>query len=431
MPSVRSTPEGPPKAARGLGSTRTFLPVPNLGSYGAFYARWCRRLAVRLMGPPAGLSRDEDPVGRVRKCGWVRLMNTVSVEVERESGRGRYGGLMACGSIWACPVCSANIRHQRSLEIEQGALEWLRRGGALVMVTLTTRHHRGMPLDDLWQMVIDAFGHLRSGRPSQRLRHALGEVGYVRSLEVTTGRNGWHPHLHLLLFVKGDPEAAAARIEHEWGERWCAFIGDRGFPRPQMPHAVHARAVTKSDVGDYLAKVQDGYGGEWGPSQEIARGDLKRPRGESGQTPFGLIDEYVAGDLSALAAWREYEAHSKGRSAIRWSRGLRDLLGVDEVSDGVAAERAQWQADPVWVLTDDEWDVVISANADYDLLVAAEEGGQPAVVAMLLRLFGFDSPEDLACPSCEWNTDGHRTRSCSTCLDRLRTISGRTDHVAS
>lgn len=379
------------------------------------------------MGPAAGLTRAEDPIARVRKCGWVRLAFNVSMLRERDGGRCRLGGLVVCGSIHCCPVCSANIRHQRMIEIEAAACEWLARGGSLVMVTLTTRHRRGMPLADLWGLLSKAWNATTSGRRGKADRERWGMVGYIRSTEVTWGLNGWHPHLHLLLFVQGDADAIAREVEASWGERWAGFIARQGFPRPSKRRGVQASPVHQSDVGKYLAKVQDGFGGEWSPAHELTRGDLKKSRGEHGATPFGLVARYVEdGDLVALAAWREWERASKNRRAIEWSRGLRDLLEVEEIDDQSAAERDAYATDPLYLFTPDEWDVIIAAEADFDAIEAAEQDGTQGVVQLLRGLFGFDQTgEALACPRCEWNGDGLRSKSCDDCAARLRAISGR------
>ena len=29
----------------------------------------------------------------------------------------------------------------------------------------------------------------------------MGKIGHIKALEVTHGRNGWHPHYHILIFT--------------------------------------------------------------------------------------------------------------------------------------------------------------------------------------------------------------------------------------
>ena len=46
-----------------------------------------------------------------------------------------------------------------------------------------------------------------------------------------------------------------------------------------------------------------------------------------------LLDMYDKGDRRAGYLFEEYAYAFKGKNQLVWSRGLRDLLGVDEVSD--------------------------------------------------------------------------------------------------
>lgn len=379
------------------------------------------------MGPALGFDRDTDPIARTRKCGWVRLAHNVSLDRERATGQCRYGGLLVCGAIHVCPVCSANIRHRRQLEIEAAALEWLSRGGELVMVTLTTRHYRGMPLDQLWSAVTGGWNAASSGRRGQADKRRWGMVGYQRSIEVTHGENGWHPHAHGLLYVQGNSATIARELEQLWYPRWADHIVSLGLPRPSKLRGIRANPVRASELGAYLAKVQDGFDGpSWSPSHELTRGDLKRARGEHGRTPFGLVEDYLHGSMQALAAWREWEVASKGRRAIEWSRGLRDLLDIETITDQLAAERAEYVTDPLYLLTPDEWDVVLAAEADFDLLEAGELDGTLGVMQLLRVLFGFDlTGEPLSCSRCTWTLNGLRSKSCPDCEKRLRAVSGR------
>lgn len=382
------------------------------------------------MGVPAGMTREEDPIRRTRMCGWVRIATNVSVEheVQGPDPLPRYGGLVVCGAIHVCAVCAANIRYQRSLEIGHAARAHLEAGGSLVMLTLTVPHSRGMPLDELWSLVSEGWHACATGRYRKADRKRWGRVDYVRAVEVTHGGNGWHPHLHVLLFLDGtdDLEARAAEVEQSWWERWSTFVVGRGYRQPSREHGVDARAVSTSTIGDYLVKVQDGDMPEgsaaWGPSQEMARADLKRS-GRGNTTPFGLVDRWMADkDVQALAAWREWEVSSKGRRVLTWSRGLKDRYDVHELDDQTAAERRQWEAEVLYLLCPDEWDVVRDAGADFALLEEAAMGGREAVEAYLRDLLGID---ELSCDQCEHNHDGLRTRPCNDCGARLRAVSGR------
>jgi hypothetical protein len=413
---------GTGKQAANLGTTRVIHPDQIARVYRAIGGRFETRREVRVMGPGPGFTRDSDPIARVRKCGFTRISTNVSVEQEDATGRARYGGLMVCGSIHCCPVCSANIRHRRMLDIEAAALRWLADGGSLVMVTLTTRHFMGMPLDALWSMLSKAWNATTSGRRGKADRERWGMLGYIRATEVTHGANGWHPHLHLLLFVQGDAEQIASEVEATWGQRWRGYITGRGWPAPSIERGVRVSPVTGSTVGQYLAKCQDGLGGDWSPALELARGDLKTSRGES-VTPFGLLERIGSGCHQSLAVWREWEQASKGKKAIQWSRGLREALGVEDVDDQSAAERNEYVASLLYLMVPEEWEAVRMADgSDFELLMRAEQDGVQGVREFIAELLGID-PDDLDCERCTYTREGFRTRACDQCKQRMMATS--------
>lgn len=41
---------------------------------------------------------------------------------------------------WACPVCSAKVRHERALSLSAAVVRWVDAGGGLLFPTLTLAH---------------------------------------------------------------------------------------------------------------------------------------------------------------------------------------------------------------------------------------------------------------------------------------------------
>ena len=76
----------------------------------------------------------------------------------------------------------------------------------------------------------------------------------------------------------------------------------------------------------------------------------------------------------------------KGAAQLYWSRGLKALVGVDEISDEAIAERADDEAVLLGRLLPAQWEVVLRAGARAQLLDAAELGGWEAVLALLTAL---------------------------------------------
>lgn len=119
----------------------------------------------------------------------------VAVVVSEGASGARAAGfreLSTCGSVWACPRCSAVIAHHRAGELRQGFEAWRATGGAVALLTLTMRHHAGDRLSDLWGALAGAWSRLLAGRQWKRFKEDAGLVGTLRVVEVTHGAHGWH-----------------------------------------------------------------------------------------------------------------------------------------------------------------------------------------------------------------------------------------------
>lgn len=267
---------------------------------------------------------------------WFPSATDVVVETGRELVA-HVSGITRCGSPWACPVCAPAGRERRARDIDQGIAEALDRGYGVTFLTQTVRHHRADELAPRLDVISQALRWTLKGEPWERRKAALDYAGAIKAVEVTHGVNGWHPHSHSLLVTRRPLDRDDLADLEEWiYGRWSAVVERRGFGSITRAHGVDVRPVTTSDdLGGYLTKVEGG----WGAGLELARADLKRPKGK-GRTPLSFLAEFVeTGELAPLRRWREYETATAGRRAIVWSPGLRaELLpGVEELTDVEAA----------------------------------------------------------------------------------------------
>src|SRR6478672_9784355 len=103
----------------------------------------------------ARCSGANQPWNGVRKCGGVTVGGSGHVMIRSNAGVAHYAGLTTCGSIWACPVCSANIRNTRATEISEATAAWDRAGNSVYMITFTAPHDMGMKLRPLMTTIAD------------------------------------------------------------------------------------------------------------------------------------------------------------------------------------------------------------------------------------------------------------------------------------
>lgn len=306
----------------------------------------------------------------------------VQVRQSAESRRCYYSGLMACGSVWVCPVCASKIQQVRSGELRQAIAAAASLGLTVAMLTLTIPHTRHDQLSELLEGFTGALGALLRGRKwTKELRPAYGIAGYVRALEVTWGEaSGWHPHAHVLLFLEAG--ADLAQLADALFPSWETAVKNRGLGQ------VSRAAFTLQDgthANRYVTKL--GTELEWGPAEELTRGHTKSASGPR-YSPFDLLGEYAYNaDARAGALFREYVEVFHGRRQLQWSQGLKkQLLGAEGLTDEQIAD-SLGQADAVLAtLTVDDWGLVRRARLRGSLLLVAELEGAAGVHHLLASL---------------------------------------------
>lgn len=318
-------------------------------------------------------------VHRTAGCNWLRHGD---VQVHQKEGRAHYSGLIHCGSVWACPVCSAKIQEQRRQEIAT-AVDWAYAEGLQpVLVTLTFPHRSWHQIDDLLEQQRDALTRLRSGKAWQKLKGRYGFQGLIRSLEITHGQNGWHPHTHELWFISKNADAAA--LAGEVRKRWRSSCqraglldaGDAGFDE----HAVDVKAWCSAS--DYLAKQDDSR--HWGVDREVAKGGAKSAKG---MHPFGLLRRSMDGCERSGRLFTAYAFAMKGKRQVFWSHGLKARVGVAEVDDQAAAEAVPDDIEFLGQLEPQDWALVRELGQRAQLLDVAEKGGWAVVEVFLSDLW--------------------------------------------
>jgi len=322
---------------------------------------------------------EHSSLERLRHC---RLYGTGGqVAVVAGLGRSYVAGCQTCGSVWACPVCSAIIRQRRAELIEAGGLAWTAQEGHwLAFLTLTLRHGQFESLAALYGGLRACWKSLRQGRWWRE----LGWQGFWRSVEVTYGANGWHPHLHTLLLGEGAP-AEVGELGAEVSSRWCDLVVGAGLRATSFERGARLQMVTTGgdSLAQYLTKVLDGEGRSWGVGMELARADMKR--GGKGLSPFEVLELASTGEAGWAPRWWEYEAATKGRRCIESSRGMSRLVGVADVEDSELVAQDEG-GEVVCVLDGLSWRRIARAGLVPDLLEKAEEGDGPATVSFLEAL---------------------------------------------
>lgn len=262
---------------------------------------------------------------RVSHCGYIAHSSFVDLDRNAATGKAGFRGLTSCALLWVCPVCSARISAKRQAELND-LLQGSRAAGySVLMLTQTFQHKRGDSLPVILAAFKDAQERFRQRRDWKALKAVI--VGTVSALELTHGRNGWHPHGHILIVLKGDPAAAFSQVN---GLRagWLASLAGAGLHGGKAAWQLQ----DASRAGDYIAK--------WGAGEELALHGAKSGR-NGARTPFAILADARDGCRASSALFAEYAAAMVGKRQLVWSNGLKALFGIGDTSDADAAQEAE------------------------------------------------------------------------------------------
>lgn len=281
----------------------------------------------------------------------------------KTNSKAHYKGLYVCARLWACPVCAAKISERRRMELV-GALASAKAQGLQVkLLTLTVPHGIGDDVKDILTAIKKAWKATTSNRAGKALRKLLGVKGTIRALEVTYGKNGFHPHLHVLLFLEN--HATNEAVEGLFSPLWQHACTKAGLPRPSDMHGCRV------DDGSKAAA----YASKWGLESEMTKNHTKRGK-EGGMTPWDFLRAVLEDREDAAkyrALFKVYTDAFHGERQLHWSVGLKALLEVGEASDEELAISDQEDSIVLATLVTPEWRAIMHARAQATILDVAEE----------------------------------------------------------
>ncbi|MDD2661957.1 MAG: protein rep [Methylococcales bacterium] len=281
-----------------------------------------------------------------------------------------YGGLQTCGSVWCCAVCAAKISEGRKNELQQAIEQHNGAGGEVLMLTLTSPHYQHDKLSDVIERQKQALVYFNEGDNVTRFNKSIFYIGQVRALEVTHGRlrrvnNGWHPHYHILLFVRSGLNLSDLR--KAFYDRWLRACKKADMSvLPDLKHGVRV------DNGQYAAA----YASKWGLENEMTKGHIKKSK--NGETPFDLLRSYLTdNDKQAAALFREFAETFKRKRQLRWSDGLKQNFYIVERDDNQIAAETDGKSHLLGSIDLEDWQRILKADVRGQLLELARHGWEP------------------------------------------------------
>ena len=297
----------------------------------------------------------------------------VAVIYSKAHQRASYGNLMTCGSIWLCAVCAAKISELRRVELVQATSNHT---GGLALVTFTVRHKKTDKLSDTLKLLDFSFEKSFEGRWWQEFKARWGYIGKVTGLEITYGLHGWHPHKHCLFFFESQvSKETAVKIQKELTDRYLYLVEKAGGSALRGLGVDVRRAEKNIDiVSEYIAKFdrmpESPY---WGVESELTKGYVKKTKA-GGMTFWELLKCAAMGEKEAISLVREYATALRGKSSLRYSRGLKERLKVAPATDKELSDQPEKDGVQIAILVKDIWRQVCAKRLRGQLLEAAGTG---------------------------------------------------------
>ena len=355
-----------------------FKEYESLGSTTSYASILYKKTKYKLLEEVKRVFVNSGEKMRVLNC--MKLMNGAEVQVKHNGERAYYSGIVSCGSVWTCPVCSSKITEARREEL---SLALSSSGLIPVMVTVTLQHERNDKLAILLEALNDSLRKLKSGRWWKSFRSKYKVIAHVSSLEFTFSKHhGWHPHKHWLLFLDcKESEIDEQAIQKELTKQYKKHLEKHGRYASEF-YGIDVRVGDKQ-AGAYVSK--------WGMSEEMTKSNIKVGANES-YSPFQLVELASNGEKFAELAFLEYARATFGKRQLVYSRGGREALGLgEEKTDAELVEVEEKEDEIIISLSREVWNVILRNTLQAEILYLAESGGAPAVKEFINGLGHYET----------------------------------------
>lgn len=379
------------------------------------------------------LYRDDAPLNsrgyavQHRTCNCTRLSISDGADLyqSKEHKKVHYSGLMKCANSRTCPVCSAAISERKSNEMRVAANMAPALGLHFSLLTFTAPHTASDGLSDLVSKLSGALQRFWRGSPAKKFKERFGIVGHIRSFEIRYGRNGWHPHFHIILvsshelpstsLCNSSKKRVVLPLEQQsdvWQwifNRWVNCCVNEGLDQPNLygmdlqNGQKAGEYITKFGSNSEILETKTGKRITWDMCDELTKGNIKTSK--VSLSPFDILSNYASLSYSNPAHYlqkvkyyslfNEYADVTKGVSLIKWSRGLRKIFGFSDVelTDDEIISREDDSCDLLCHIDTKAWRFIVKKNYRSLVLELAENGGVSAINEFLMS-FGLLTASD-------------------------------------
>lgn len=306
------------------------------------------------------------------------------VKVSFDGDRGFIENVATCKQVHTCPICAKIAAQKWAKTITKICAVAARDGLSALMLVVTGKHKLSDPFKPLLEGVIESWRFVFSGDRSGE-RECLARVKYqIKHIEVRYSSNGYHPHLHILLFV--DERDMSTEEKAIFEDKLAQVIYSR------YKSKLERLGFTVEPVGYYCEPVKI-----WGAAKKyIHKIEMELTQSENKQSEysysmFQLLALYKQGQKTVFGRpiediYREYAAGMKWRRNYTISENLLKELGIDlKALEELENDSQEKQESPVLLATVDTqlWWYLVRTKQVIDLLHVADTGDSGKVEAFL------------------------------------------------
>lgn len=305
---------------------------------------------------------------RVKICSRYHYKDT-SIEVwQSHNKKSYYKNLIACTSVWACPVCRYKILNKRKTEIIELCKRAQADGLKAGFLSLTQQHKRYRSVDQLkdqMRFISESWRYLMS-IPALKRMMKKARFEYVRGLDTMYNkRNGFHPHLHLILFANTRED--------------LQFISDtiRDYWITRSPKSTISNQVYKP-VYDNFEEQLTNYITKMNLADEITNPFMNKKSNKSINPldTLRLIEEKdftVYSYAECVKIYNDFIRVTKGMRSITYSSGFKKKYKIAELTDTDIVNDTSELKELVIGVSDEVFKTLRNMNETHSILKAIDK----------------------------------------------------------
>jgi len=345
------------------------------------------------------VSRELSKSKTIRNCNTFPVNSTASIYWEPGKGNSNITGMNQCRNKVFCPRCSwwAAMENQRVINLVEGHV--LSNGGTGIFLTATIPHHAKSDFRTLNKQINKCWTKLMNkSRFHKKLvgLHGSKDLIWARGYDCTEGKNGFHPHFHVGLYLSNQvstQEFAELKMLFLWC--WNKAVEKIIGKQSSSKSLDFQRIKTAGKIAQYFNKV----------SIEISSNHNKEGFGKS---IWQMMEAYSqTSDIELKKTYKKkinmFEKGTRKLRSMTFSKGFKELAKklVDEEQD---EEQLEEQSSNREKLTDIRNDLmklihkrrdVIRLHQMIDCYAVGDTKAEPAFISFMRLCDKYSLENDL------------------------------------